>query len=713
MPFIKSASTILESGGNVIASDLTVDGTTVTVDETNNRLGVNTNTPQGTIGVDGDLYLQPTAISTSHIVGTGSIDMRADANIKIGTETADSVKIGRVNTNAVKVSIRSGDDNSLVVSNSMVGIGTDSPDHTLSVAGDIDLSGGLSFDGGTAVDSIDTDISSVAGTDTTLASAKAIKTYVDSVAGGSTDLTSDVTGTLPIANGGTNATSAADARTSLGLAIGSNVQAHDADLDTLSGCQSGGAAALAALTSTEIAILDGATLSTTELNYVDGVTSAIQTQIDSKGPVAGSSSIVTVGALNAGSITSGFTSIDVGSGAISTTGAVGTGPITTALSSATGILIDQDYTDTDAATIVGLDIDFDKSGNSTTDNNMYGIRVDMDNSSATNGSNLMVGGSFTPTCVHAADAGSVTVKGVEIVATGGTPGTEIARALDIVATGADFNQGIYSKVADGGPDLKMVSSADVGDYATIAVGANGATTFTTVDDDGANADLSFSVDGSFDVTAATSVSFAADVTISGTTPQLTIGDGGAEDTLLTWDGNTVDFRAGIDDGTDTLEIGKGTAHGTDAVIKIDSGANLVTMLNSSPDDTKYSGTVVVFQAGEDLEIGEVVYLKPADGKVYKAVASAEATSRAIAMCTVDVSANGYAAFLIEGFLRADTNFPTYTTAGVLYTPEAETSGKNVPEQTAPDSAGDFVQVIGWARDANTCYVKFDTTVVGL
>jgi len=37
-------------------------------------------------------------------------------------------------------------------------------------------------------------------------------------------------------------------------------------------------------------------------------------------PAAGSSNIVTTGALNAGSITSGFTSIDVGAGAISTTG---------------------------------------------------------------------------------------------------------------------------------------------------------------------------------------------------------------------------------------------------------------------------------------------------------------------------------------------------------------------------------------------------------
>ena len=66
--------------------------------------------------------------------------------------------------------------------------------------------------------------------------------------------------------------SGSTARASLGLAIGSNVQAYDADLDNLSGCQSGGSAALAALTATEIQILDGATVTTAELNILDGVT---------------------------------------------------------------------------------------------------------------------------------------------------------------------------------------------------------------------------------------------------------------------------------------------------------------------------------------------------------------------------------------------------------------------------------------------------------
>ncbi len=125
---------------------------------------------------------------------------------------------------------------------------------------------------------------------------------------------SSITGTLAIGDGGTGATSASAARTALGLAIGTNVQAFDAqlsdiagltptdsnfivgdgsnfvlesgataraslgaqasatDLTNLSSCQSGGSAALAALTSTEIAILDGATVSTAELNILDGVT---------------------------------------------------------------------------------------------------------------------------------------------------------------------------------------------------------------------------------------------------------------------------------------------------------------------------------------------------------------------------------------------------------------------------------------------------------
>ena len=94
--------------------------------------------------------------------------------------------------------------------------------------------------------------------------------------------------------------------------IAATSQPLDADLTSLASCQSGAAGAIAALTQTEVEILDGATVTTAELNtldgytgdkddliyakdlkatgvtavefdYLDGVTSAIQTQLDAKG----------------------------------------------------------------------------------------------------------------------------------------------------------------------------------------------------------------------------------------------------------------------------------------------------------------------------------------------------------------------------------------------------------------------------------------------
>jgi len=141
------------------------------------------------------------------------------------------------------------------------------------------------------------------------------------------------------------------------------------------------------------------------------------------------------------------------------------------------------------------------------------------------------------------------------------------------------------------------------------------------------------------------------------------------------------------------------------------------LIDSTPADAHWSGITAKFTAGEDLEDGECVYLKAADTKMWKAVANTGGTGlvtseiMCVAMCVSDVSADAVGVFLLQGFIRADTNFPTYAIGETLYLPEAEVGGKNVPEGIAPDTNGDFVQVIGWAADANTVYFSPNFTMV--
>jgi hypothetical protein len=78
---------------------------------------------------------------------------------------------------------------------------------------------------------------------------------------------SAITGTLAIADGGTGATTASGVRNALDLEVGIDLQAWDADLDTLSGMQTGAAT------------LDGALVTTAELNIIDGSTTATATTL--------------------------------------------------------------------------------------------------------------------------------------------------------------------------------------------------------------------------------------------------------------------------------------------------------------------------------------------------------------------------------------------------------------------------------------------------
>lgn len=97
-----------------------------------------------------------------------------------------------------------------------------------------------------------------AETATKLSTTRSIQTNLGSKSAasfdGSGDISPGVTGTLSIENGGTGATTAANALKNLGITA----------------------------TTSELNKMDGVTATTTEINYVDGVTSNIQTQLNGK-----------------------------------------------------------------------------------------------------------------------------------------------------------------------------------------------------------------------------------------------------------------------------------------------------------------------------------------------------------------------------------------------------------------------------------------------
>tara|TARA_Y100000310_G_scaffold330324_1_gene401764 strand:+ start:309 stop:1862 length:1554 start_codon:yes stop_codon:yes gene_type:complete len=171
---------------------------------------------------------------------------------------------------------------------------------------------------------------------------------------------------------------------------------------------------------------------------------------------------------------------------------------------ANSVVINSDITDTDAGDYRGLYVDFDKTGSSETNNTITGIRVDATNTEADDGVNNMYGIDSQATLRHSEDAGNAYVHGARFHATGGTNGSGTATALKLKASGSGTNYGIYLNCEDGGRDLRIVSSADTGDFFQIQTSTNGVTTISTVDDDGNDdADLTLDVDGKITLDSAT------------------------------------------------------------------------------------------------------------------------------------------------------------------------------------------------------------------
>jgi hypothetical protein len=110
------------------------------------------------------------------------------------------------------------------------------------------------------------------------------------------------------------------------------------------------------------------------------------------------------------------------------------------------------------------------------------------------------------------------------------------------------------------------------------------------------------------LTPTTAGTIPTDLVMSGTTPTLTIGDAGAEDTAIIFDGNAQDFHIGLDDSADDLVIGKGSALGTTPALSIDENL-IITQVTSmvKPIVTLVATDAITIaeHAGRTLLMGEV------------------------------------------------------------------------------------------------------------
>ena len=102
--------------------------------------------------------------------------------------------------------------------------------------------------------------------------------------------------------------------------------------------------------------------------------------------------------------------------------------------------------------------------------------------------------------------------------------------------------------------------------------------------------------------------FHGGITMAGTTPTLTIGDAGAEDTKIVFDGNAKDFYIGLDDSADKLVIGEGSTVGTNNILTITD--DTITIGDAAAVDTKvvFDGNaqdyyIALDDSADDLLIG--------------------------------------------------------------------------------------------------------------
>ena len=196
-------------------------------------------------------------------------------------------------------------------------------------------------------------------------------------------------------------------------------------------------------------------------------------------------------------------------------------------------------------------------------------------------------------------SGDVSISGnitTDITMTGTTP------TLTIGDAGAEDTAIVF----DGNAQDFYIALDDSADDLVIGLGSTVGTTPAIQIDE--NQDIKFAQSIGVGQAASSTVGeiSAQTMKLLGTTPTLTIGDAGAEDSKIVFDGNAADFHVGLDDTDDKLKIGLGSALGTTPILTVADGSLLLTGTTPSLTigDAGAEDTKIVFDGNaQDFYIG--------------------------------------------------------------------------------------------------------------
>lgn len=153
---------------------------------------------------------------------------------------------------------------------------------------------------------------------------------------------------------------------------------------------------------------------------------------------------------------------------------------------------------------------------------------------------------------------------------------------------------------------------------------------------------------------------------------------------------------------DTVLIKDGNVDGVDVSVldsvAVKKAADFQLSIDSTPSDDTASGITAELTAGTNLVWGNFCYIG-ADGKMEKALATAEATSRVVAFCTETVNENAAGTFLLHGFIRDDSAYD-FTLGAKIYLSD-DTAGAH--DETQPAGEDECIVILGVALTADCLY----------